>query len=80
MTRWRKKIPITKILDIVSQNNKESIFRVYSRINENMDKIKSLIDDIPTEYNAIEIMSNARKEYYLKTIIIRIEQLLKKYL
>ena len=45
-----------------------------------MDKIKSLINDIPTEYNGIEIMSNARKEYYLKTIDIRIEQLLKKYL
>ena len=75
-----KRIPITKILDIVNQNNKESIFRVYSRINENMDKIKSLINDIPTEYNGIEIMSNARKEYYLKTIDIRIEQLLKKYL
>ena len=75
-----KRIPITKILAIVNQNNKESIFRVYSRINENMDKIKSLINDIPTEYNGIEIMSNARKEYYLKTIDIRIEQLLKKYL
>ena len=75
-----KRIPITKILEIVSKNSKDSISKVYRMINENMNKIEALIEDIPTDYDGIEIMSDARKEYYLKTLNIRVDQLLKKYL
>ena len=45
-------------------------------MNDNFDKIINLINEIPNTYNGVDIMSENRKEYYLKTLKIRMENLL----
>ena len=49
---------------------------VYELLDGKMNLIEDFINDIPNSYNRIEIMSDLRKEYYIKTLQIRIDKLL----
>jgi hypothetical protein len=50
-------------------------------VKDKLNDIIKFINEIPNEYNGLLIMSNDRKEYYIKTIELRINEILKpKYL
>ncbi len=59
------------ILDIKSKDLKESIVRISDKVYEKLNEIEDFIHNIPESYNGIEIMSEARKKYYLETFKIR---------
>lgn len=43
--------------------------------------MRYFINEIPNEYNELLVMSNNRKQYYIETMKLRIEEILKpKYL
>ena len=69
-------IRANQILLIDNPDLKQSIERVKELINDNFDKILKLINEIPNTYNGVNIMSEIRKEYYIKTFKIRMENLL----
>lgn len=65
--------------DILRIKNKDlqlSVKRVYGLLKEKMSVIKDFITSIPSDYNGIEIMSDERKDYYIKTLVLRFEHLL----
>ena len=67
--------------DIVKTNNKDlktAIDRIKNLVNSKMTEIIAFINDIPTNFNDVDVMSNLRKEYYIKTFTIRFETLLKR--
>ena len=67
--------------DIVKINNKDlktAIERIKNLVNSKMTEIIAFINDIPTNFNDVDVMSNLRKEYYIKTFTIRFEALLKR--
>ena len=67
--------------DIVKTNNKDlktAIDRIKNLVNSKMTEIIAFINDIPTNFNDVDVMSNLRKEYYIKTFTIRFEALLKR--
>ena len=64
------------ILLIDNPDLKQSIERVKKLINNNFDKILNLINGIPNTCNGVDIMSEIRKEYYIKTLKIRLDNLL----
>lgn len=66
------RISITQMLEIVKENSPVVLNEMVQIIKENMSRIKNLIDEIPTSYGDIIIMSEARKEYYYKTMEIRL--------
>jgi len=69
--------------DILKVNNndlKDAIRRVYSRFISKKEEIFSFISDIPTVFNGIEVMSDLRKEYYLKTLDIRFNNILSTFI
>ena len=70
-----KRISNIEIIKYVKKYNPNSIGRVIKLIDDNMDNIKNFIYDIPNTFNEIEIMSELRKEYYLKTMEIRLKHL-----
>ena len=72
-----RRISNIDIIKYVKKYNPESIDRVMNIVNKNMDNIKKFIMSIPTEYNTMEIMSNIRKDYYIKTLEIRLKNILK---
>ena len=69
-------IRANQILLIDNPDLKQSIERVKKLMNDNFDKIINLINEIPNTYNGVDIMSENRKEYYIKTLKIRMENLL----
>ena len=71
-----KRIRNEDILKIDNDDLKDSIERVYSKFLDKKDEIISFINAIPTTNNGIDIMSDVRKQYYIKTLEIRIEKIL----
>ena len=66
--------------DIVKINNddlKLSIARIKKLVEWKMHEIIAFINSIPSSFNGVDIMSDFRKEYYLKTFAIRFETLSK---
>ena len=62
---------------IESMNNKEcnkAVLRMISKIN--MDKIISIFNDIPEEYNGLPVLSKMQKTYYLKSLKYRYDNVL----
>lgn len=67
--------------DILKINNpdlKESIKRVSKLVEEKMNEILSFVNDIPSTFSGVDVVSNLRKEYYLETFRMRFENILKK--
>ena len=65
-----KRISNLDIIKYVKKNNPDSITRVLKIVNDNLEQIKGFINNIPYDYNDIVIMSEIRKEYYIKTLEI----------
>ena len=76
-----KRIPNTQILNLKNQDLDKAIVKVYKLITDKFKDIIDLINKIPKEHNGLLIMSDDRKKYYIKTLELRIEKILKpKYL
>lgn len=60
-------ISISDIFKIKNKDLNETIIRVSDKVYEKLGQIEELIDSIPESYNGIEIMSDARKKYYLES-------------
>ena len=73
-----KRIMNKDILNINNHDLKESIVRVYYLVRDKMDEIVKFINSIPTNFEGIDIMSDARKEYYLETFKMRFKNILEK--
>ncbi len=67
----------TDLMIYDNNNLKQSIKRVRELVTEKKDEIISFMNDIPSSYNGVEVMSDARKEFYIKTFLIRLDELLK---
>lgn len=75
-----KRIPINKILELKNDDLKKAIVEVSQLIDNHLDEIINFIQEIPTTYSGITIMSKIRKTYYIETFKIRFETLLIKQL
>ena len=65
--------------DIVKIKNKDledAILRVEKLVCSKLDEITDFIKSIPSSFMGIEVMSDIRKEYYLSTLSIRLNQIL----
>ena len=60
--------------DEISENIKAAIKRVVPKIN--LKEINHLIDEIPTEYKGIKIMSDTMKNFYKKFLEQKYEKIL----
>ncbi len=75
------RISILKILNLDNNDLNNAIIKVYKLFNDKFNDIIQFINEIPNEYNNVLIISNERKEYYIKTIKLRFDEILKpKYL
>ncbi len=70
-----KEIRNTEIIKYVKKYNSDSIERVVNIVKAKMNDIKELIYNIPNKYDDIEIMSDIRKEYYIRTLKLRLEMI-----
>ena len=75
-----KRISALSILEYIKVNNKETFSRVYNNVINHFGEIENLINGIPFSYMDTQIISNIRKEYYLKTLMIRLNYILKEYI
>ena len=75
-----KRITAMNILKVIKENKPETFAKVYTNILSNFTEIKKLITNIPNEYNGISVISDNRKDYYLKTLKIRLEYIAKEFL
>lgn len=71
------RITNTTLLDIENSDLNKAIIKVYNNIILNLDKIKDFINSIPEYFENILIMSNLRKTYYIKTLELRLNEILK---
>lgn len=67
-----------KIPPLQADHLKKSIAKNIKLVESNMDAIIDFIKSIPSEYQGYEIISQSRREYYLKSFITRFEYVLKK--
>lgn len=70
-------------IDILKINNddlKKEIKEMHLLVKEKMNEIESFINEIPNSFNGIDIISDLRKEYYIKTFKMCFEQILEKNL
>lgn len=70
-----KEIRNTEIIKYVKKYNSDSIEKVVNIVKAKMNDIKELIYNIPNKYDDIEIMSDIRKEYYIRTLELRLEMI-----
>lgn len=70
-----KEIRNTEIIKYVKKYNSDSIERVVNIVKAKMNDIKELIYNIPNKYDDIEIISDIRKEYYIRTLELRLEMI-----
>lgn len=52
----------------------KAILRIIPKIN--MDKIRSIFDEIPEEYNGLPVLSEMQKKYYLKSLEYKYDNVL----
>lgn len=75
-----KRITAINILDIIEENSHNTFSNIYNKIINNMDCIINLINDIPNSHNDIQVISDNRKSYYIKTLKIRLDYVLKEFI
>lgn len=75
-----KRITAMNILKVIKENMPSTFIKVYNIIIANFEKIEKMIYDIPNEYNGIPVISDNRKDYYLKTLKIRLDYIVKEFL
>lgn len=72
-----KRISNINILKINNPDLNKAIKKVYEKTIDKINEIEIFINSIPEKYNELLIMSNLRKEYYIKTLKIRLYEILK---
>lgn len=50
--------------------------RIKKLVDSKMDEIIAFINNIPTSFNGIDVMSDLRKKYYCETFIVRFNRFL----
>lgn len=70
-----KRITAKEMINLNNKDLKDAIKRIISKISVHIDEIKALIDNIPESYKGIPIISKIKKEYYFKTIQLRLAYL-----
>ena len=76
-----KRISNLQILNVNNDDLNKAIIKVYELVNDRLNDIITFINEIPNEYNELLVMSNNRKQYYIETMKLRIEEILRpKYL
>ena len=73
-----KRIRNEDILQIDNDDLKESVVRIYNLVSKKIDEITSFINDIPTIFSGVNVMSEKRKEYYIATLKIRFKEILER--
>ena len=68
-----KRISAINILEYIKENRSDTIYRVYNKFSKLFGEIEYFIGQIPNMFEEIMIISDERKEYYLKTLKIRLE-------
>ena len=74
----QNQIKNTTIIEYVKKYNSQSIERVKKLVKNNLNAIKESIRSIPNKFEGIDIISEARKEYYIKTFEMRFNRLIEK--
>lgn len=72
-----KRISNINILKINNPDLDKAIKKVYEKTIDKINEIEIFINSIPEKYNELLIMPNLRKEYYIKTLKIRLYEILK---
>ena len=70
-------IPINPLKYIKRMDNMEcnkAILRIIPKIN--MENIKNIINKIPSEFNGIEVVSNVKKDFYIKSLQYKYDNVL----
>lgn len=67
-----KLITAKNVLSYIKLYSSKTFLKVYKNVSNHLNEIIKLIEDIPNKFNDIEIISNNRKEYYIKTFKIRL--------
>lgn len=71
-----KRLKYSELLRYENNNLKKSILKNTELFAKNFDKIVTMISSIPTDYKNIFIISDERKEFYLKSMGIRFNELI----
>ena len=71
-----KSVHARDILKLNYQGLNDAIKRVVPKIQEKMDDIRQFILNIPTEYNNILVCSDVRKNFYIKSMELRLNNFL----
>lgn len=66
-----KRITNEEILKINNTDLKKSIIRIHNLFLNKQEEIIKFIKEIPDVFSGVPIMSNERKEYYIKTMLLR---------
>ncbi len=72
-----KQLTTKKMLQLDNQYLKEAILRTVPKIYEAQSKIYEFIMAIPETYNGIYVCSKVRAEYYLQSMLCRLDNFLK---
>lgn len=75
-----KRISALSILNYIKNNNSETLSRVYNNVLEHFNEIADFIKQIPNSFKDVHIISDVRKEYYIKTLKIRLDYIFKEFL
>ena len=67
-----------EILKIKNKDLKNEISKISNMVSLKLKEIEDFINGIPSSFKGMEIMSDLRKEYYIKTFKIRFEEILKR--
>ena len=74
-----KRISAINILEYIIGNKPETIKKVYEKFIQHYNEIEYFINLIPNTFEDVFIISNERKDYYLKTLKIRLDYIANKY-
>ncbi len=71
------KIANLKLLDLENKDLGNAIIKVYENVENKFNDIINLFNSIPCSYNNTLIMSDDRKQYYIETLKLRFNEILK---
>ena len=71
-----KRIRNEDIIKIKNNDLKLSLARVGNLVESKLNEIVEFINSIPSRFNDVDVMSDVRKEYYLKTFKLRLSSLI----
>ena len=69
-------LSIQKFLNLDNENLKDAILYVIPLINANKQKIVDMIQEIPCSFQEIHVMDQTTKDFYIKSMEIRFQEIL----